>query len=276
MLVFPSVTVVVFGTAIIMMLAALSVKVRALDIPGAMTGGLISFATLLAGGFAWLAIIITFVLISSLLTRYRYEYKRKIGSAQEKGGRRSWQNALANGLVGGVLALAEIQTHKDIFAVAYLASIAAAMSDTIATEIGLLSKSTPRLIFNLRKIVPPGTSGGVTGLGELAGLMSALGLCGLGAGIGVVLGNSAAVGISFVSAVFAAFVAMNMDSLLGATLQGRNKCKSCGLLTEELYHHGEPTMPETGLRFLDNNAVNLVTTTIAGLTAAAFFLVFVP
>lgn len=275
-MVFPSVIIIIFGTAIIVVLAALSVKVRALDMPGAITGGLISFATLLAGGLAWLAIIITFVLISSVLTRYRYEYKRNIGSAQQKGGRRSWQNALANGLVGGALAVAEIQTHRDIFAVAYLASIAAAMSDTIATEIGLLSKSTPRLIFNPRRIVPAGTSGGVTGLGELAGLMAALGLCGLGVGIGVVLGNSSVVALSFVAAVLAAFVSMNIDSLLGATVQGRNKCKSCGLVTEELYHHGEPTIPETGFRFLDNNAVNLITTLIAGLTAIALFLVFVP
>lgn len=275
-MVLPSAIVVLFGTALIIVLAVLSVKVRALDVPGAVTGGLISFTTLLAGGLAWLAIIITFVLISSLLTRYRYDYKHRIGSAQQKGGRRSWQNAVANGLVGGVLALAEIQTHKDLFAVAYLASIAAAMSDTVATEIGLLSRSTPRLIFNPRKIVPAGTSGGVTGLGELAGLISAVGLCGLGAGIGVVLGNSAVVALSFVAAVLAAFLAMNIDSLLGATVQGRNKCKSCGLLTEELYHHGEPTSAETGFRFLDNNAVNLITTIIACLTAMAFFLVFVP
>ncbi len=72
----------------------LSVRFRALDVSGAVAGALISFATLLAGGLDWLAIIITFVLISSLLTRFRFDYKQKLDSAQEKDGRRSGETLL--------------------------------------------------------------------------------------------------------------------------------------------------------------------------------------
>ena len=132
-MIYPPPSVLIVGVIVIAILAIVSVKVRALDFLGALAGALISLAALIAGGFPWLAIIISFVLISSLLTRFRYGFKQKLGSAQEKGGTRSWPNALANGLVGGILALLQIAYHQPWISVAYLASIAAAMSDTIAT-----------------------------------------------------------------------------------------------------------------------------------------------
>jgi uncharacterized protein (TIGR00297 family) len=268
-------SVVIGGVIVIVILAALSVKVRALDFPGAISGALISLAALLAGGLAWLAIIIAFVLISSVLTRYRYGYKQRLGSAQEKGGRRSWPNALANGLVGGILALVEIYIHQPWVSVAYLASFSAAMSDTIATEIGLLSRSNPRLILDPAKTVTPGTSGGVTLIGESAGLISAIGLSGLGLLLGLLPGESSRTVLAFVLSVIAAFVAMNIDSFLGATVQGRYKCRVCGIQTESLYHHGARTVTEQGLSFLDNNGVNLITTIAAAVIAGAIYLALV-
>ena len=165
---------------------------------------------------------------------------------------------IANGLVGAVAAILELATHQEIYAVAFLGCIAAAMSDTVATEIGLLSTSKPRLIFQPRKIVAPGTSGGVSGLGEMAGSRFSywswrFGRCSRGC-----FRNSSGEAYTLIAVVVAAFLAMNFDSLLGATVQGKNKCRVCGGDTENLYHHGEPTISEKGIRFLDNNVVNLV------------------
>jgi len=266
---------IVAGTITIVVLAVLAAKIRALDVSGAIAGALISFATLLAGGLGWLAVIVAFVLISSVLTKYSYEYKQKLGSAQEKGGRRSWPNALANGLIGGVAAILELITHQEIYAVLYVASIAAAMSDTIATEIGLLSNSRPRMIINPRKIAVPGTSGAISGLGEIAGLASAIGIAGLGALLNVDSGSHFHAAYAFIAVAFSAFLAMNFDSLLGATVQGKNRCKVCGKSTESLRHHGEPTISENGTRFLDNNMVNLIATFVAALISVAVYLALV-
>ncbi|KAK4080128.1 hypothetical protein H0G86_006263 [Trichoderma simmonsii] len=63
----------------------------------------------------------------------------------------------------------------DLFIVGIIANYAAVAADTFSSELGILSKSEPRLItsLTLRK-VPRGTNGGVTLLGLGAGLLGSL------------------------------------------------------------------------------------------------------
>ncbi|MCX8190322.1 MAG: DUF92 domain-containing protein [Candidatus Diapherotrites archaeon] len=55
----------------------------------------------------------------------------------------------------------------------FYGGISAALSDTMSSEIGLISKKKPRLITNLNKEVPRGTDGGITLLGLFAGIIGA-------------------------------------------------------------------------------------------------------
>jgi uncharacterized membrane protein len=63
----------------------------------------------------------------------------------------------------------------DLLVVGIVANYAAVAADTFSSELGILSKSRPRLItsWKLRQ-VPPGTNGGVTVLGLMAGLLGSL------------------------------------------------------------------------------------------------------
>ena len=63
----------------------------------------------------------------------------------------------------------------DVLALGIVANYAAVAADTFSSELGILSKSRPRLItsWNLRQ-VPPGTNGGVTVWGIVAGLLGSL------------------------------------------------------------------------------------------------------
>lgn len=59
-------------------------------------------------------------------------------------------------------------------AVSYFSNYAAVAADTFSSELGILSKGNPRLLtsWNFRK-VPPGTNGGISLLGTLAGFLGA-------------------------------------------------------------------------------------------------------
>jgi uncharacterized protein (TIGR00297 family) len=262
------------GGLLILALALAAVLSKTIDIPGATLGAVISYGAFLAGGVSWLIIIVIFFAASSILTRYKYNYKRSLGSAQEKGGERSWPNTLANGIIAGVAALAEIATHREIFAVAFIGTIGAAMSDTIATEVGLLSKSKPRSIISLHQSVEPGTSGGISALGESAGFISIVGIVCLSFVLGIVGGTTYQSEMIIVVIILAAFIAMNLDSALGATVQGQYKCRICGTKTENPMHHGVKSITIRGQRLLDNNAINLIATASAALISIALYLLF--
>jgi uncharacterized membrane protein len=140
-------------------------------------------------------------------------------------------------------------------------ALAAASADTWATSIGALSRTEPRHLLSGHR-VPRGTSGGVSSVGTLAALA--------GAAIVAASGGLAGGGVPLLLAGLSiGFVGMLLDSLLGATLQGRFECPQCGVSTERRIHEcGTTARAVGGWRWLDNHAVNGVATTMAALAAA--------
>lgn len=57
--------------------------------------------------------------------------------------------------------------------VGIVSNYAAVAADTFSSELGILSKTRPRLLTSWLRQVPPGTNGGITLLGTLAGLLGA-------------------------------------------------------------------------------------------------------
>jgi len=99
-----------------------------------------------------------------------------------------------------------------IFLVPMLAALAEATADTVSSEIGQAFGGTPFLLTTFRR-VEPGTDGGISLLGTLAGIAAAALIAATGA---------PALGMSFAECVvaFAAGVAgLFFDSLLGATVE---------------------------------------------------------
>ncbi len=266
---------IILGAVLIFALALIAFRSKAIDLQGAIAGYAVSFVAFLAGGFGWLVVIVAFFGVSSVLTRFRYDYKLKLGSAQEKSGTRSWPNTFANAGVALGASLLEIYLHEDIFAVAFIGSISAAMSDTIATEVGLLSKSNPRLITNLRKLVKPGTSGGVSSLGEIAAFVSslAMGILGVILVVPQKFNGSGLVSV-FPSVLLGGFAGTTIDSLVGAKFQATSECEVCGALTEENFHHSRPTKLVKGHRFIDNNVVNFIGALSGALVSIALYWIF--
>jgi uncharacterized protein (TIGR00297 family) len=103
---------------------------------------------------------------------------------------------------------------SDLFVLGFVASLATKLADTFASEIGKAYGKTTFLITNFQR-VPPGTEGAVSLEGTLAAVLGGFALSLYGYFVGLI--SLSALPIS----VVAAFVATNVESVLGATLQDK-------------------------------------------------------
>ena len=154
-------------------------------------------------------------------------------------------------------------------------SIATHNSDTWMTEIGINSSAIPRLITNLKKQVPKGTSGGVTILGTIAGLFGASIISFV---YFIFLVCSSKFGLTQMFIQFVVLTLMGtvgglIDSLEGATIQGLYYCDRCQKVTERQIHKcGNTTRFLKGNRLVTNDLVNISSAFLSGILAILGFL----
>jgi uncharacterized protein (TIGR00297 family) len=281
------------GIAVCGGLGAISIKLRVVDFSGCLAAAIVGLAIWIFSNWSWFLVILVFFLVSAVFTKFKYERKRKLGAAQEKGGARAWTNVIANGGLAGFLAVMEgvclfflPMGYFDIFFAGFIGVVATAAADTLATEVGLLNPHPPRLITNLSKKVAPGTSGGVSPLGELAIIMGGL----ITGGVAFLLQHFNLIGIGLfpwfdilnfglptgvkliIIAIGAGFLGSTADSIIGATVQALYKCPVCGKITEHDIHCGEVAVQLRGHKAIDNNIVNFVSTAIGAISAFAIYL----
>ena len=209
------------------------------SIPGMLTGALLVFLTIVLGGYGWFAMLAAFFAVGGLSTKVGYEQKAERGVQQENDGARDTGNVLANSLVALVAVLAvplgsEFGIAEDVFFYAFAGAVAAALADTLSSEIGAMYDQ-PRLITSL-ETVEPGTDGAVTWQGTVAGVV--------GAAIVAAVGVSAGIGPAGVAVVLlAGTVGTTVDSLLGVLLEG-------------------PVLGNQGVNFLATLAAAIVAATV--------------
>ena len=192
------------------------------SVTGMLTGVLLGLLTVVLGDFGWFAVLIAFFSVGGLSTKFRYDEKLNRGVAEDNDGARASSNVLGNAAVAfvavvGFAAVARLPLDLPgaVFTFAFAGSLAAAMSDTLSSEIGGLYDH-PRLITTLRPVTP-GTDGGVTWQGEVAGIVGAAFV----AALALVLMPTAGPAMVVLGVITLGGVAgMTVDSLLGATLDG--------------------------------------------------------
>lgn len=138
----------------------------------------------------YFVLLTTFFLAGTAVTKVKHDIKAKLtksasGSAGGEGPRNHIQ-VLANSFAASVLVACHAfklrhavddvcwGRNSDAIVVGIVANYAAVTADTFSSELGILSKHTPRLITAPWRSVPRGTNGGVTFAGLLAGLGGAL------------------------------------------------------------------------------------------------------
>jgi uncharacterized protein (TIGR00297 family) len=208
------------------------------DLSGLFSSALVGIVLLVFAGPRWFLIMLVFFIMGSAATRYKFEYKKRIGVEQGQSGARGYKNVFANGIVATAAAVLFGVFQQPVFIVMYVGSVATAAADTLASEIGVTG-GIPYMITTLKK-VPIGTNGGVTLVGESVALFGGLVVSLAAFFLGVITLPMVLI------CTLAGFVGTNIDSVVGATLENRG--------------------------FLGNAGTNLLATIGGGLFSIALFI----
>jgi uncharacterized protein (TIGR00297 family) len=213
----------------------------------------------------FLALVATFVFTIAAGKISGKKRERAEKALHAKTGARDAVQVFCNVFTGALaLVLCRLTAYRG-FLWAYGGAMAASLADSMASELGVLSKRPPRDILTWRP-VRTGLSGGVTALG--------FGMSALGAALVALVFALPKDGpgfAAFLDVVAAGFFAALCDSVLGSGVQVKYRCPVCGALTEKPVHCGEPGTPEQGVRWMTNDAVNLCNNLLGALAALMLY-----
>jgi uncharacterized protein (TIGR00297 family) len=212
------------GVLVTVALAGAATLLKALTPAAGATAALFGAVVVVVAGFPFLGLMVLFVIASVLATRYGFEEKRRNGVHEGTEGERGVSNVLAHVIMPTALVLLAAvfpgQFSRASLALLYTAALAFGASDTFASEFGVLA-GRARSILTFR-VVPPGTNGGVSGLGEAWALIGAFLTALFGLGLFVLFATArpeAAVLLAVATA--SGFLGCQVDSVLGEVLENR-------------------------------------------------------
>lgn len=240
-----------FGMILAGLVALISYKIKFLTTSGSVSTFLLAGFIFGFGGIKWSAPILSFFILSSILSKIRKKKNEEVELYFEKTGVRDYMQVIANGGIGGVLILINQIRPSEIFYLMYVASLAAACADTWATELGTLKKTPTYNILNLQPI-EQGTSGGISIIGTIGGLLGALVIA-----ISGIFWIETDLLSYVLLIILAGIIGSLFDSYLGATIQIQYKCYECSKITEREIHCGENTTMYRGINWINNDVVNI-------------------
>lgn len=263
---------ILIGTLAGILISIIAWHAGSLSISGAVAAAITGALIFGLGGWAWAALLLTFFITSSGLSKTFKKRKVTIGEKFAKGSQRDWAQVLANDGIGTLLVLLLVLDPEQSLAwIGYAGAMATVNADTWATELGVLSSKSPRLLTN-GKIVEPGTSGGISLLGTLATVGGAL-LIGV---VGALFSLRLGAWTLMLAATFGGIGGAFFDSLLGATVQAIYHCPTCNKETERHPTHscGTETYQIRGWSWLNNDLVNFLSSAVgAGISIGIWALI---
>ncbi|MBI3004156.1 MAG: DUF92 domain-containing protein [Ignavibacteriales bacterium] len=259
-------TQIIVGVVLGACIATASFYARFLSVKGSVATFFLASVIFGVGGWQWTIPVLVFFVTSSVLSKVGKKRKREFDSVFEKSDVRDHGQVLANGGIGGMLAVAQASMPSTDFYPAYLGSIAAVTADTWGTEIGLLTKGKTISIVSVHP-VPRGTSGGVSVTGFAGGVIGAVAI--VVSAVPWIWDVRLATWI-----ISAGIVASLIDSTLGATMQAEYTCAVCGSKTEREVHCSSPAKLVRGRKWITNDLVNWVCAMSGGMIMIILTLFF--
>lgn len=195
---------------------------------GAATAFLIGVFLGVMGGLLWILLLLVFLASAFMATRYKFGYKRSKGVQEGKKGERGAINVLANGIVpviismfhspprgSNLLGLGYLEHELAVFL--FVTSVACAASDTLASEMGMLSDRV--YLITTGKKVEPGTDGGISLYGEVWAFFGAIYTFLVAYPVFSLISGISLPAWWILTGVLMGFVSCQIDSMLGATLE---------------------------------------------------------
>ncbi len=202
-------------------LSMIATKAGVADDSGLLSATLIGTLTIVFSDIRFFVILLLFYAIGSGVTKFKYAVKLERGIAEQAGGARGYENVFSNSLPALFFIMNYGMFKSESFAVAFVASVACALGDTMASEVGKTAEKV-YLITNLRR-VKPGESGGISLIGEVSALI----------GCFIVALSALSMGVldcyQSVIALLSGFFGVHVDSLLGATLEKKGILNNAGV-----------------------------------------------
>lgn len=164
-------------------------------------------------GWQGYTLILSYLIIGSGVTRIGKNIKEAKGIAEKRDGARGPENLWGSAATGAVCAIGQAIAPNPMWLLAYVASLSTKLADTTASEVGKAYGKSTFLITTLQP-VDAGTEGAVSLEGTIAGIIGSLLLAAIGLAVGLLASSW-----ELLWCVIAAFIATNIESLIGATLQ---------------------------------------------------------
>ncbi|MCU0570599.1 MAG: TIGR00297 family protein [Oculatellaceae cyanobacterium Prado106] len=173
-------------------------------------------------GWPGYTVMMFYFLVGSAVTRIGLAEKEALGIAEARSGARGPGNVWGSALVGFICAIAITLIRLNaptsplipLLLIGYVASISTKLSDTCGTEVGKAYGKRTYLITTLQS-VPRGTEGAVSLEGTLAGVVGSVAIATVAWSVGLI--SPPGIGICAI----AAFIATTIESLIGATIEGK-------------------------------------------------------
>ena len=208
--------------AILAVLFLVSRLLNIFDLKGTTAALIVGLIVAFFGSIDWLIVLLVFAISSHFATKAYFDVKKKQHVQEGVAGERRVSNVFYAALIGIAIAtinLTSMFAHSIYFHYFELFSVSLAVvnSDTFASEIGQIDKRV-YMITTLKKTTP-GINGGISLTGEIAALLGAFIVA-----ITYGLLNFSGTSIERILLVGAlGFLGCQIDSILGATLENRNK-----------------------------------------------------
>ncbi|MGC8663080.1 MAG: DUF92 domain-containing protein [Thermoplasmata archaeon] len=190
----------------------LSYFLKILDLKGSIFAFIIGFTVSYLGSLYFLILLIIFVALSFIATKYKHSKKENIKGFENT---RSWKSVLSKGVIPFILVFLPVNfIYKEVI---FSVAVAAATSDTISGEFGVLSQNA-YYITNLKK-ARPGENGAVSPIGEIWALIGSL----IIAIFSLIFFDISIYG--FLLILVFGFLGSQFDSTLGSFFENKGKIK---------------------------------------------------